>query len=119
MGELAYPVGLLRRSRVKSELSVRFRLTPLMTNDHTVRSSVRQLRKVADDLVAASQNDGVPDDAPVLYEEAHLTIYGTPEHYGGDKYYIKHTSRGDLGAVMIGERSALHPLIKDFVENAE
>lgn len=60
----------------------------------------------------------IPDGAPVLYEDLFITVYGKPDHYGGDPLYLEHTGgRDDLGPIMIREHNDLHGVIKQFVES--
>lgn len=75
---------------------------------------LRRIQDEIDDVVESLQRTPVPKDAPIVYEENCITVYGTPEHYGGDAFYIEHTCRNDLGVVLVKEHSALHPLLQEL-----
>jgi len=85
--------------------------------------SVQNLHKAIATIEQAIKNiqsEPIPADAPLLYEEHYLNIWGTPEYYGGDKYYIEHTGgRSDLGVVLVSEGSELHSLIRGLVSKNE
>lgn len=72
-----------------------------------VRRVASELRNIADKM----DHSPVPKNAPVLYEEMCIKIYGTPEVMGGANLYVEHTCRNDLGVVMIQDRSPLFDAI--------
>lgn len=78
---------------------------------------LRRLASELNNLADEMDRTPVPDGAPVLYEDVHVTIYGTPESYGGEDLYLQHTGgRSDMGVVMVSEANTLHNVISSFVE---
>lgn len=71
-----------------------------------------ELKEIADEI----DRDPIPEDAPLLYEEMCLEIYGSAPHFGGDALYLKHTCRDDLGVVMIKEKSPIHTALQTVID---
>lgn len=80
-------------------------------------SKARRLLNKLDGTLDAIDQEPIDDDAPLLYEERCIKIYGTPEYVGNDPIKIKHTCRSDLGTIMIMEYSPLYDAIMAVVED--
>lgn len=76
-----------------------------------LRRLANEMKEVADEI----DRTPIPKDAPLLYEERCVEIYGSPEHFGDNALFIHHTCRDDLGTVMIKEYSPIHNALQEVI----
>jgi hypothetical protein len=85
----------------------------------TETGKVRRLAEEIKELTHEIDRCPISDDAPLLYEEHNLELYGSPDHYGGDSYYLKHTGRDDLGTVLVKPHSPVHDALSVLADTNE